>query len=101
MSELVPANSDGDIRPVDSSDIRPADDLVPDPNVTWQFCLEKNMLGISGCRYCSGLTPGIRNYDLEPGSAPTPHKRERCDEERLIGGLVRKMMQDTPGTDAE
>ena len=72
---------------------RPADRPEPDPNVTFQFCLEKNVLGISGCKYCSGLTPGIRNYDLEPGAARDPHKMERCDEERLLGGTIRKISE--------
>jgi hypothetical protein len=93
MSEPVTANVDCEIRLVDGP--------VPDPNVTLQFCLEKNILGIGGCRYCSGLTPGIRNYDLEPGSANDPGKSERCDEERLIGGLVRRMLQPTPVTGPE
>jgi hypothetical protein len=77
-----------------------ADCPVADPKVTLQFCLEKNILGIGGCKYCDGLTPGIRNYELEPGSASIS-KSERCDEERLIGGLVRKMLDGTPGTRSE
>jgi hypothetical protein len=80
-------------------DARPFGDVVPDPKVTLQFCLEKNLLGISGCKYCSGLTPGIRNYDLEPGAEPG--KMERCDEERLVGGTVRKILHEKLEADSD
>jgi hypothetical protein len=79
MSETVAADADRDIRPVGGPEIG--------TEHAFQFCLEKNILGISGCKFCSGLTPGLRNYDLEPGSAKDPRKIERCDEERLLGGL--------------